>query len=72
LHDAVSAERLGTPAVAIMTDAFVDGAELMARALGVPGYPFVVIAHPIASATDDELQAKARAAAEHAAQLLIR
>ena len=55
-----------------MTDAFVDGAELMARALGVPGYPFVVIAHPIASATDDELQAKARAAAEHAAQLLIR
>jgi hypothetical protein len=70
LHDAVSAERAGTPAVGIMTDAFIDGAELMARALGADGYAFAVIAHPIASASDAELEAKARAAAEQAAQLL--
>jgi hypothetical protein len=70
LHDAVSAERLGTPAVAIMTDAFIDGAELMARALGAEGYAFAVIAHPIASANDEELQAKARATAEQAARML--
>ncbi len=66
----MSAERVGTPAVAIMTDAFVDGAELMARALGAPGFAFAVIAHPVASARDDELRAKATAAAEQAARLL--
>jgi hypothetical protein len=70
LHDAVSAERVGTPAVAIITDAFVDGAELMARTLGIDGYRFAVIAHPIASATDDELMARARATVEQAARIL--
>jgi len=66
----VSAERAGTPAVAVITDAFVDGAELMARALGANDYPFAVIVHPIASAGDEELQAKARSTAEQAARLL--
>ena len=66
----MTAERAGTPAVAVMTDAFIDGAELMARALGADHYGFAVITHPIASATDDELQAKARSVAEQAALLL--
>ena len=62
---------MGTPAVGIMTSAFVDGAELMATALGVPGYRFAVIDHPISSATDAELEAKARAALEQARRLLL-
>jgi hypothetical protein len=70
LHDAVTAERLGTPAVGIMTDAFVTGAELMASALGVDGYRFAVIDHPIANASDAELEAKARAVLAQAVQLL--
>jgi hypothetical protein len=68
----VSGEKVGTPSVGIMTTAFVDGAELMARALGVSGYPFVVIDHPISSATDAELEARARATIEQAAALLLR
>jgi hypothetical protein len=71
LHDAVSAERVGTPAVGVMTSAFVDGAELMAAALGVPGYPFAIIEHPIASASDAELEVKARATIEQADRLLL-
>jgi hypothetical protein len=70
LHDAISAERVGTPAIGVMTSAFVNGAELMASALGVPGYPFVVIDHPIASATDAELEDRARATVEQARLLL--
>ena len=62
---------MGTPAVGIMTSAFVDGAELMASALGVPGYRFAVIDHPISSATDADLEAKARAALEQARPLLL-
>ena len=53
-----------------MTDAFVSGAELMASALGLAGYPFVVIDHPVASATDAQLEAKARATLVQAATLL--
>jgi hypothetical protein len=54
-----------------MTTAFVDGAELMASALGVPGYGFAVIDHPISSATDADLEAKARSTIEQAARLLL-
>jgi hypothetical protein len=70
LHDAVAAEQVGTPSIAVMTDAFVSGATLMASALGHAGYPFVVIKHPIASASDRELLEQARATIEQATRLL--
>jgi hypothetical protein len=53
-----------------MTDAFVSGASLMAGALGHAGYPFAVIRHPIASATDSELFEQARATIAQATTLL--
>jgi hypothetical protein len=37
----------------------------------MPDYGFAVIDHPISSATDDELKAKAEATAEQAAALLL-
>jgi hypothetical protein len=67
----VSGERVGTPSVGVMTSAFVDGAELMATALGVGGYRFAVIGHPISSATDAELEAKARDTLGQARRLLL-
>lgn len=48
-----------------MTTAFVDAAETMARALGVPDYPFPVIEHPVSSATDAGLEARARFVCEY-------
>ena len=71
MHDAISAERIGTPAVAVMTTAFINGAELRASALGVTGYPFAVITHPIASATDAQLEDKARHTIEQSVRLLL-
>jgi hypothetical protein len=71
LHDAVSGERVGTPSVGVMTSAFVDGAALMATALGLRGYQFAVVSHPISSASDAELESKARAALEQARHLLL-
>jgi hypothetical protein len=53
-----------------MTEAFVDAASLMARALGAADYRFAVIAHPISSASDDELFAKAAHALGQARRLL--
>ena len=55
-----------------MTARFASAAEMMARVLGMPGYPFVTIGHPISSASDDELAAYARATVEQARRLLLR
>ena len=53
-----------------MTAKFVSAAELMARALGAEGYRFVVIEHPISSASAQDLAERARRAAAECAALL--
>jgi hypothetical protein len=55
-----------------MTQRFVSAAELMSRVLGMPGYKFAVIGHPISSASDAELESYARATIEQARALLLR
>ena len=55
-----------------MTREFVSAAGLMARVLGFPEYPFVVIDHPISSAGDAALLARARATIEQLKPLLLR
>ena len=61
MHDALAAETRGIPAVAIMTDRFEPTARAVAELNGIPEYPYVVIAHPIANNSDEELRAKAEA-----------
>jgi hypothetical protein len=70
LHDSIIGERLGLPSAGIMTSNFVSAAELMARALGAEGYRFVVIEHPISSASAQDLAERARWAAAECAALL--
>ena len=70
MHDAIEAERLGVPAVAIMTDRFERSAQVVAQLNGLPGYPFVSIAHPVANNDDATLRAKAEAAVERIVPLL--
>ena len=71
MHDAVTAERLKVPAIAVMTERFVSAAELMARVLGMPGYPFMVIDHPVSSAGDDALRRMAEATSRRIGGLLL-
>jgi hypothetical protein len=54
-----------------MTTRFVSAAETMGRVLGMPDYPFSTIEHPVSSATDEELKARARTALEHGCKLLV-
>lgn len=70
MHDAVSVEKLGTPAVAVMTEPFVATAQTLAAVLGLPGYPLCVVPHPISSDNDTALREKAYAAARRAAAIL--
>lgn len=60
----MTAEKLGVPAIGVMTSQFVSAADLMARVLGADGFEFVTIEHPISSASTQALQ-------ERAAQALL-
>jgi hypothetical protein len=71
LHDAISAERLGIPAVGVMTDWFLPTARAMAGSLGLPDYPVACIAHPISNNTEAELARKADEIVEQLARLLL-
>ena len=55
-----------------MTTRFASAAELMAKVLGMPGYKFVTIGHPISSASDEQLAEYARSTIEQAKQLLLK
>ena len=59
------------PAVGVMTERFASAAELMSRVLGVPDFRFAVIDHPISSASDELLEAYARATIAQARQILL-
>ena len=71
MHDAISSERVGTPSVGIMTSKFVSAAELMAQVLGMPDYKFAIIDHPVSSATDLQLEARALATVDAIQELIL-
>jgi hypothetical protein len=54
-----------------MTSMFVSAADVMARALGAAGYRYVVIEHPISSASREALAERARKAAAESAAILL-
>ena len=57
--DAILMERVGTPAIAIVTEPFRPTGEAMTLAWGMAGYPFLATPHPIANLTDKELDDRA-------------
>ena len=63
---------MGIPSISIMTSKFVSAAEMMSRALGAEGYPFVIINHPISSASKDELKIQASIALKEGVNLILR
>ena len=55
VQDAIAVERRGVPAVLVCTSEMVTTGRIAATAAGVPEYPFVVVEHPVASCTDEQL-----------------
>jgi hypothetical protein len=70
--DAISFEKRGIPAAAVITEPFLPTAEAMARLAGMPGYPVVAIPHPIGSLGPAEVAERADAIAAKIAELLLR
>ncbi|MGE0684266.1 MAG: hypothetical protein AB7P69_25585 [Candidatus Binatia bacterium] len=71
MHDAISAEKAGILATAIITDRFRETAQVMARVSGMPDYSFVVIPHPISNNTEEILRAKAEDAVRQCLAILL-
>ena len=57
--------------MAVITDRFVRSAEVVGEVNGLPGYPFVVIGHPVANDDDAALRLKAEAAVKAIVPMLI-
>ena len=70
MHDSISLERLGVPSACIVTDGFVPTGRVMADFAGLPGYPMVVIEHPIADNTEAQLRAKAEQIVQQSVEIL--
>lgn len=66
----MAGDKSGIPSIGVMTSKFVSAADLMARVLGAEGYRYVVIDHPISSATPEQLTEQARRAAADSAAIL--
>lgn len=47
MRDGVFAARLGIPAVAVLTEEFTIQGDFVARAVGMPAIPRVIIEHPV-------------------------
>lgn len=72
MHDGITFEQMGKRAVVLCTEPFIVTAKNIARVMGLPDYPFVVLEHPIGSCTADEIHLKAEQAADQAERILLR
>ncbi len=70
MHDAISAEKLGIPAVGVVTERFLPTARVMADFVGLRDYPVACIEHPISDNTEDEIRAKAILVVRQALEIL--
>jgi lactate dehydrogenase-like 2-hydroxyacid dehydrogenase len=52
-------EKAGIPAVPVLTDAFDSTAKEMAELWGVPDFRFVMMPHPLASLTAEDVERRA-------------
>jgi hypothetical protein len=71
LHDGISFEQLGKRAVVLCTEPFEVTARNIARIMGLPTFPFLMVQHPIGSCTLAELKERAEAAYRQALPILL-
>jgi len=57
--------------VVLCTEPFKVTARNIARVMGLPDYPFLLVQHPIGSCTQPELQARAEVAYRQALPILL-
>ena len=71
MHDGITFEQTGKRAVVLCTAPFEVTARNIARMMGLPDYPFVILDHPLGSCTPREVEQRADAACEQAIDILM-
>ena len=71
MHDGISFEQLGKRALVLCTEPFEVTAKNIARIMGLPDYPFLMVQHPIGSCTLSELKARAEVAYRQGLPILL-
>ena len=69
--DGILFEKVGIPAVSIVTDVFEGTGRAMARSWGVPEYRFLSMPHPIANLTEAQLDQRAREIVPEVVKLIL-
>jgi hypothetical protein len=64
MHDAIKLEAAARPTAVIVTSEFLHEAELQRDVLGMSNLDLVVIEHPLSTLTDQEMEERARQAAD--------
>ena len=72
MHDGISFEQLGKRAIVLCTHPFEVTAKNIARLLGLPDYPFLMVDHPIGSCTEPQIRAGAEDAYNQALPILMK
>jgi hypothetical protein len=71
LHDGISFEQLGKRALVLCTEPFEVTARNIARIMGLPNYPFLMVQHPIGSCAMPELRARVEVAYRQGLAILL-
>ena len=69
--DGILLEKNAVPSASIVTDVFERTARAMAEQWGVPTYKFLMMAHPIANLSEEELDRRAREIAPEVVKLIL-
>lgn len=64
MRDGVNLARRGIPAVALVTTEFRAQGDFVARSLGMPDVPRVILPHPVAGTGRDHIRAVAEGCAD--------
>ena len=70
MHDSISFEQLGKPGLAVCTAPFENNVRNLARVMGLPEFPFVLVDHPLGSGSADGIRDRARRAYSQALVIL--
>ena len=70
MHDGITLEQLGVRTVVLCTQPFEVTGNNIARVMGIPDYPFVVLDHPLGSISQAAIDERAASAFEQGMKIL--
>ena len=59
MADGVIFEKLGVQTATLVTDAFRASGDAMAKRMGMPGYHYIMLPHPVSNLTPEECKTRA-------------